>query len=61
MAETYYALYRLTGDEEYKKKGDEALEKYKKYLDEVVKDESFKKELIEEVLRWQKERVELEI
>ena len=61
VAETYYALYRLTGDEEYKKKGDEALEKYKKYLDEVVKDESFKKELIEEVLRWQKERVELEI
>ena len=61
VAETYYALYRLTGDEEYKKKGDEALEKYKKYLDEVVKDENFKKELIEEVLRWQRERVEIEL
>ncbi len=61
VAETYYALYRLTGDEEYKKKGDEALEQYKKYLDEVVKDEKFKKELIEEVLRWQKERVEIEL
>ncbi len=61
VAETYYALYRLTGDEEYKKKGDEALEAYKKYLDEVVKDEKFKKELIEEVLRWQRERVEIEL
>ncbi len=61
VAETYYALYRLTGDEEYKKKGDEAFEKYKAYLDEVVVDENYKKELLEEVKRWQKERVELEI
>ncbi len=52
VTETYYALYRLTGDEDYKRKGDESLEEYKKYLDETIKDEEYKKKLIEEVKEW---------
>ena len=52
VAETYYALYRLTGDESYKAKGDDALERYKSYLNETVKDENYRKELLEEVKKW---------
>ncbi len=59
IAETHYAIYRLTGDEEEKKKGDNALERYKKYLEETVLDENYRKELIEKVKRWLKKKVSL--
>lgn len=58
VVETYYALARLTGDGEYEKTGDEMMQEYKSYLDEVIKSEDYKEELIEEVKRWLRERVE---
>ncbi len=57
--ETYYAIYRLTGEEEAKTKGDDALERYKAYLEETILDENYRKELIEKVKRWLKEKVSL--
>ncbi len=58
VVETYYALARITGDGRFKEEGDKALEEYKTYLDEVVKSEEYKEELISEVSRWLTERVE---
>ncbi len=50
MAEGYYSLYKLTEDENYLKEGDRYLEKYKvEYVDENIRDENYKKELIEEI------------
>lgn len=61
VAEGYYALFRLTKQEEYKEKAENALREFKKFLDEVVLDENLKKEIIEEVKRWEKELVEIRI
>ncbi len=58
VVETLYAMARITGDEEFKEEGDKALEEYKKYLDEVIKSEEYKEELLGEVKRWLKERVD---
>ncbi len=59
VAETYYAIYRLTEDEEMKSKGDEAFERYKRYLEETILDEEYRKELMEKVKRWLKGKVSL--
>jgi len=58
VVETYYALARLTKDKEYEKKGDEVMQEYKAYLDDVIKSEEYKQELIDQVKRWLTERVE---
>ncbi len=58
VVETNYALARITGDESFKAQGDKVLEDYKKYLDEVIKSEDYKQELLGEVKRWLTERVE---
>ena len=61
VAEGYFALYRLTKNEEYKAKAEEAMVKLKEFLDEFVLDENLKNEIIEEVRRWEKELVEVKL
>jgi len=58
VVEVNYALARITGDEGFKEEGDKTLEEYKAYLDEVIKSEEYKQELLDEVKRWLTERVE---
>ena len=58
VVEVLYALARITGEDKYKEEGDQVMEEYKKYLDEVVKSDEYKEELIGEVKRWLKERVD---
>ena len=50
VAEGYYSLYKLTNNDEYLKEGDKYLEMYKvEYIDKNIKDEEYKKELIQEI------------
>jgi len=58
VVEVNYALARITGDEGFKEEGDKALRDYKAYLDDVIKSEEYKQELLNEVKRWLTERVE---
>lgn len=58
VVETLYAMARISGNEEFKKEGDKALEEYKAYLDEVIKSEEYKEELLNEVKRWLTQRVD---
>jgi tetratricopeptide (TPR) repeat protein len=61
VAEGYFALYRLTGDESYKTQAEDALNKFKQFLDEFVLDENLKYEIIEEVKKWERGIVESKI
>ena len=55
VAEGYYSLYKLTGDDSYLEEGDRYLERYKvEYIDENIKDEEYKKELIAEIESYKK-------
>ncbi len=55
VAEGYYSLFKLTEDDAYLKEGNRYLERYKvEYIDENIKDENYKRELIEEIESYKK-------
>ncbi len=55
VAEGYYSLYKLTNNQEFLKEGDKYLEEYKReYVDKNIKDEEYKRELIEEIESYKK-------